>query len=104
MNQSRPRKLWREGVGGVLFAAGSGTRGGPLSLPIGRSRRSPSIRSIKWEERANRTFLRPALRVKLQRLQAARCAEHDNRRIFLVLGRRRHLSLRQLKRDAVTLV
>src|SRR5271156_3113842 len=41
---------------------------------------------------------------KLQWLQVARCAEHDDRRILLVLWRCRHLLLGQFKRDAVALV
>src|SRR5712671_722133 len=103
MNQSSPRKLWRDGVDAGGSASGSGAGGATFSVSIGRSRRSRSIRSIECrDERANR--ISPPLRTKLQGLQTARCAEHDDRRILLVFRRRPHLLLGQFERDAVALV
>src|SRR5882724_6614352 len=103
MNQSSPRKLWRDGVDAGGSASGSGTGGATFSVSIGRPRRSRSIRSIECrDERANR--ISPPLRTKLQGLQTARCAEHDDRRILLVFRRRPHLLLGQFERDAVALV
>src|SRR5216683_7348606 len=90
MNQSRPRKLWRDGEPGSGVIAG---RREPPLLPVVCARRSPSIRSIEWEERANRMFVRASRRIELQRLQAARCAKHHDRLILLVFGRRVHLLL-----------
>src|SRR5206468_1491614 len=99
MNQSRPRKLSREGVGAVSAAAAAGTSGGAPSLPSDRCRRSSSTRSIELDDCAFRIFLR-LLVVKIQRLQAARSTEHNERRVFLVFGRCRHLLLGQFERDA----
>src|SRR3979409_1919700 len=58
MNQSRPRRLWREAVAVTLGVAGSDTGAGTLLLPTDRPRRSPSIRSIEWDELANSIFVR----------------------------------------------
>src|SRR5712664_3523016 len=104
MNQSRPRRLCREGAGGGAGGTGSDTAVAMLSPSIGRSRRSPSIRLVEWVERANRISLQLSLMVELPRLQVAGRAEHDDRRILLVFGRRRHLLLGQFERDAVALV
>src|SRR3954467_2437562 len=102
MNQSRPRKLWRDGVG--VRATGSDTNGATLSVSIGRSRRPSSIRSIEClDEGADRISL-PPLRTQLQRLQATPCAEHNDGCILLVFRRSNHLILGQFKRDAVALV
>src|SRR5467141_171285 len=60
MNQSSPRKLWRDGVDAGGSASGSGAGGATFSVSIGRPRRSRSIRSIECrDERANRISLRP---------------------------------------------
>src|SRR5438445_412864 len=42
--------------------------------------------------------------IELQRLQAAGSAEHDDRRVLLVFGRRLDLFQRQFERDALLLV
>src|ERR1700688_4420906 len=103
MNQSRPRKLWRDGPAGSGVTS-PGTRDEPPLLPVACTWRSSSIRSIEWEERTHRKVVRASLRNNLQRLQAARRTKHYDRLILLVFGRRVHLLLRQFERDAVALV
>src|SRR3982074_3351345 len=103
MNQSRPRKLWREGVAVALRVAGSDARDGILSRPIDRPGRSTPIRPIEWDERANSIFLRTYLGTKLQWQQAAGGAEHHDRCTLLVFRRRHHLIFGQFESDAVTL-
>src|ERR1700692_3096282 len=104
MNQSRPRRLCRDGAAIAADVTGSDTPNNTPSLPIGRPRRSPSIRSIEWGELANGIFVRFALIIILPWLQAARGAQHHDRLVLLVFGRGRHLVLGQFERDAVTLV
>src|SRR5713226_5879904 len=104
MNQSRPRKLCRDGAGFAPPGTGSSPNGATLSPLIGCSRRSPSIRLVEWVGRANRISLQLSLVIELQRLQATGRAKHDDRRILLVFGRGGHLLLGQFERDAVVLV
>src|SRR5258708_6613375 len=102
MNQSRPRRLPRDGTGAAFAAASASTRltgssqsDGPRSIARGRS--------SGGNRRAN--ISPPILLViKLPWLQTAGGAEHHNRRVFLVFRRRHHLFLGQFKRDAVALV
>src|SRR4051812_6100513 len=91
MNQSRPRRLWRDGDGG-LRAGSDG--GGSWPPPLAWWRRSSSILGC-LDERANSLPLSKSSAGELQRLQAARGAEHHDRRVFLVFGRRSHLLLGQ---------
>src|ERR1700733_174422 len=100
MNQSRPRRLWRDGAGNGDEARVSGAGGGDgsPSPPVGRW-------SIRWigrlGERANSLLLQMS---GGERQQGARRAEHHDRRVFLVFGRRLYLVLGQFKRDAFALV
>src|SRR3984893_17395548 len=103
MNQSRPRRLWREGGAGVGLSTGSDVRDEIFSSPIGRPPCSPSMRLIEGGERA-KSMVRLLSAVELQRLQDARCAKYHDRLILFVFGRCCHLILGQFERDALTLV
>src|ERR1700691_5282980 len=100
MNQSRPRRLWRDGAGNGDEARVSGSGGGDglQSPPVGRW-------SIQWigrlGERANSLLLQMS---GGEWQQGARRTEHHDRRVFLVFGRRLYLVLGQFKRDAFALV
>src|SRR5882724_5283664 len=96
MNQSRPRRLWREHIARVVTSADAATSSS-------RSRRISSLRSSECDELANGIMVRSLSGLKLQWFQAARRAEHHDRLILLVFGRRGHLVLRQFERDAVAL-
>src|SRR5450631_1355561 len=93
MNQSRPRRLWRDGDG--ARASGSGGGDGSPSPPLGRW----SIGGLV--ERANRLLLQMS---GGEWQQGARRAEHHDRRVFLIFRRRLYLVLGQFKRDAFALV
>src|SRR3984957_2497565 len=101
MNQSRPRRLPREGTSAASAVAASTRATG--------SSRSDGPRSIAWgfswggNRRAN---ISPPilLMIKLPWLKTAGGAEDHDRRVFLVFRRRHHLFLGQFKRDAVALV
>src|SRR3984957_15062262 len=101
MNQSRPRRLPREGTSAASAVAASTRATG--------SSRSDGPRSIAWgfswggNRRAN-IYPPILLMIKLPGLKTAGGAEHHDRRVFLVFRRRHHLFLGQVKRDAVALV
>jgi len=71
------KDLWREGVAAALRVTGSDTGDGVLSRPTGRPRRSPSARSIEWDERANSIFPRLS---RDQTAMAAGCRRRQARR------------------------
>src|SRR5260221_12730912 len=102
MNQSRPRKLCREGAGGLCIT-GSGDRTGSPP-PLLASLRCVSIGSVGClDERTNSLLLQILLPI-LQWLQAAGGAKHHDRRSLLVFRRRRNRLLRQLDLDVVALI
>src|SRR5258705_3842354 len=102
MNQSRPRKLCREGPGGwTIMVPAYGTGSPP---PLLASLRCVSIGSVGCLDARTNSLLLQILLAILQWLQAAGGAKHHDRRILLVFRRRRHLLLGQLERDAVALI
>src|SRR5437588_11165276 len=95
MNQSRPRRLWREGVGFPSGTIRPGTNDKRFSPPLGPPGRLSSIRLdgrtarvlLRYLlERDDFSYRRPHLVVKLERLQAAGCTQNHDRLVFLVLG------------------
>src|ERR1700738_869480 len=76
MNQSRPRRLWRDGDDDGLRAFGSDDHGGSSSPPIGRA----SIRSVDCLDERTNSLLLQILKGRLQWLQAAGGAKHHDRR------------------------
>src|SRR5260370_4818394 len=102
MNQSRPRKLCREGAGGLCIT-GSGDRTGSPP-PLLASLRCVSIGSVGCLDARTNSLLLQILLAILQWLQAAGGAKHHDWCILLVFRRRHHLLLGQLERDAVALV
>src|SRR5271163_223835 len=104
MNQSRPRRLPRDGAGATFAAVAASARATGSS-------QADCPRSIAWGRSCSRGGNRRAnisppilLMIKLPWLKTAGSAEHHNRRVFLVFRRRHHLFLGQFKRDAVALV
>src|SRR5215212_10355513 len=95
MNQSRPRKLWREGAAMCSISGSDIHDKVPFQPIVG-----------PWPSRAKlqTAFSLDALTIKLQRLQTARRAKHHYRLILLVFGRCRYLLPRQFQGDAVTLI
>src|ERR1700722_18945764 len=103
MNQSRPRRLPRDGAGAASAVA-------PSAHSTGSSQ-ADCPRSIGWgcscswggNRRAN---ISPPilLMIKLPWLKTAGGAEDHDQRVFLVFRRRHPLFLGQFKRDAVALV
>ncbi len=94
MNQSRPRRLWREAT------AMARAPPVPAAATDHRHRRSAVGRSAVWS--SARTGSCSKFGDEWQ--QGARRAEHHDRRIFLVFRRRLYLVLGQFKRDAFALV
>ena len=83
MNQSRPRRLRRDGAGRLARGAG-GDVASVQRAPL-RGPRSLGIGSIGRARAAS--YLSDSSLDRLQRLQAAGRAEHDDRRVFLVFRR-----------------
>src|SRR5260370_36905659 len=100
INQSSPRRLWREGVG-LSSSTGGVAIGGTTLSPIESPRRFPSVRSGEWDGRTTRRF--PPLMI-VQRLQIAGRAQYHDRLVLLVFGRCGDLGLGQFERDAIALV
>src|ERR1700722_5411821 len=103
MNQSRPRWLSRDGVGGVsgLRASGPEDAAGSPPRPVVPPRWSSIVSGDGLDERTNSLLLQI---LRAEWLQAARGAEHHDRRILLIFGRCVHLILGQFERDGVALV
>src|SRR3954454_7293005 len=104
MNQSRPRKLWREGAAEVRSITDSEIRGRAASLLTVGAWPHRGGGQCKGMNLRVALICSRLLAIKLQRLQTTRRAEHNDRLVLLVFGCRGHLLLGQFQRDAVTLV
>ena len=91
MNQSRPCWLARDGVGRGLGAGNCGTNGTSIAAD-GRSLAAIVVNPIERRGKTSDQIYPPSM-VKFPRLQAAGRAEHDDRRVLLVFGRRHTCSL-----------
>src|SRR6476469_5789177 len=101
MNQSRPRKLSRDGFGDLCAGSEDGT--GPRSRPV-EPPRLPSSGSVGCLDERTNSLLSNVLLARLPRLQAAGSAKHHDRLILLVFRRRPYLILGQFEGDAIALV